>query len=57
VGGGGAGGARARAEASDWRRVFPALVAHYQRLLGARGVLAANDAAGRTTNATTALER
>ena len=49
--------ARARAEACDWQRVFPALVAHYQRLLGARGVLAANDAAGRTTNATTALER
>ena len=49
--------ARARAEACDWQRVFPALVAHYQRLLGARGALAANDAAGRATNPTTALER
>jgi alpha-1,6-mannosyltransferase len=48
--------ARTRAEASDWQRVFPALVGHYQRLLGARGAPAANDAGG-TTNKTTALQR
>ncbi|MGZ8261259.1 MAG: glycosyltransferase [Caldimonas sp.] len=28
--------ARRRAEASDWRRVLPGLVAHYERLIGAR---------------------
>jgi alpha-1,6-mannosyltransferase len=39
--------ARARAEASDWERVFPALVGHYQRLVGARGGVTANDAAAR----------
>jgi alpha-1,6-mannosyltransferase len=45
--------ARARAEASDWQRVFPPLIAHYQRLVGARAAATANDAAG----ATTALQR
>jgi alpha-1,6-mannosyltransferase len=44
--------ARTRAEASDWQRVFPSLLAHYQRLVGARGAAAANDDA-----ATTALQR
>jgi alpha-1,6-mannosyltransferase len=46
--------ARARAEASDWQRVFPSLLAHYQRLLGARAAAAANDGAA---GATTALQR
>nr|HET7857933.1 glycosyltransferase [Caldimonas sp.] len=44
--------ARTRAEASDWQRVLPSLLAHYQRLVGARGGAAASDAA-----ATTAMQR
>jgi alpha-1,6-mannosyltransferase len=43
--------ARARAEASDWERVFPGLVGHYERLVGAH--FAASDA----HPATAALQR
>jgi len=45
-----------RAEASDWQRVLPSLVVHYQRLLGARAAIAANDAGG-AASARTALQR
>jgi alpha-1,6-mannosyltransferase len=37
--------ARERAEASDWQRVLPGLLGHYQRLVGARAGLAASEAA------------
>ncbi len=46
--------ARARAEASDWERVFPALLAHYQRLLVARAAVTANAA---HASASAALQR
>jgi len=47
--------ARARAEASDWERVFPALLGHYQRLVGARAAIAAPLAGNADTTA--ALQR
>jgi len=42
--------ARARAEASDWSKVFPSLLGHYQRLVGAR----ASDLAAETREAAAA---
>jgi len=47
--------ARARAEAGDWRKVFPSLLGHYQRLVGAR----ASDRAAETreAGAAAALQR
>jgi len=47
--------ARARAEASDWERVFPTLLGHYQRLVGARAAIAAPLAGNADTTA--ALQR
>ncbi|MBV9889329.1 MAG: glycosyltransferase [Rhizobacter sp.] len=46
--------ARARAEASDWECVFPALLAHYQRLLVTRAARAASAA---DASASAALQR
>jgi alpha-1,6-mannosyltransferase len=46
--------ARGRAEASDWQRVFPGLLAHYQRLVGSRPGDVASE---RDAGAAAALQR